>query len=74
MTIVAKLQGMVTAEVCENPEKLKQQLELISQLPGEYNDQVFEKLYELAQHDPKAIDIFVKHFLETALQMIQQQN
>lgn len=73
MSVVEKIQLMITAEMCENPDKLKKQVELIAQLPGQYNEQVLEKLYELAQHDPKAIDIFVKHFLKTALSMIQKE-
>lgn len=72
MQIIEELYVLIDQGDFEEPDKLKQQLKLISDLPGEYNEQVFDKLYELASYDVKAIEVFVKQFVETSLRLLNK--
>jgi uncharacterized protein YbaP (TraB family) len=71
MATVEELKKIVEDARLADGEKLKQQLDLLSSLPGEYNQQVLDKLLELARHDSKAIPVFIEQFLKTMSQLIK---
>ena len=71
-TIDALKQLVDTSVAIGDSEKIKKQLELLGTLPGEYNEQVFDKLYELAKHDPRAITIFIDQFIETSVKLLNK--
>lgn len=72
MIVINELKKIIDKSDLENPEKVKKQLDLLSKLQGEYNQQVFEKLHELALQDPKAIKIFIEHFIKTSKNLLDQ--
>ncbi len=72
MQVLEDLKILIDRSDLENPDKLKQQLELLARLPGEYNQQVFDKLYELACHDPQAIVIFIRQFIDTSVKLLNK--
>ena len=72
MDTIDELKMVVDQSDIEDKKKVKNQLNLLSKLPGEYNQQVFDKLYELAMYDPKAITIFIDQFIETSQKLIEK--
>lgn len=69
MSAIDDLKKVVADSKLPEAEKLSQQLDLLGQLPGQYNQQVFDKLLELAKYDPKAIPVFIDSFLKTIEQL-----
>lgn len=65
MSAIDDLKKVVIDSHLPDEERLTQQLDLLGQLPGQYNQQVFDKLLELAKYDPKAIRVFIDSFLKT---------
>lgn len=67
---IEELKKIVDGAGFEDSATVKRQLELLSTLPGDYNQQVFDKLLELAQYDPKAILIFIEQFIKTSKEIL----
>jgi len=72
MNILEELKKIVDNSSIVNKEKVKKQLELLSKLPGDYNQQVFDKLYELSLKDPNAITIFIDQFIKTSMNLLDE--
>jgi len=70
MSAIEDLKKIVDEAQLEKGEMLKNQLEVLGKLPGKYNQQVFDKLLELAKYDAKAIPVFVTQFIKTAQQIM----
>lgn len=69
MPAIEDLKKIVGESDLADKETIKKQLDLLAQLPGEYNQQVFDKLLELAKYDPKAITVFIDNFIKTVEQL-----
>jgi uncharacterized protein YbaP (TraB family) len=69
MPAIDDLKKIVDEGKLAQADKLKKQLDLMAQLPGQYNQQVFDKLLELAKYDAKAIPVFIENFIKTVLQV-----
>jgi len=67
---ITELKKIVDQAGLEGAETIKRQLDLLATLPGEYNQQVFDKLLELAQYDPKAILVFIEQFIKTSQKIL----
>ena len=72
MQVVEELKKIIDKADFEDPKKLKKQLDLLSKLPGDYNQQVFDKLYELATKDPNVITIFIDQFIKTSMKLLDE--
>lgn len=69
MPAIDDLKKIVDDGKLAEADKLKKQLDLMAQLPGQYNQQVFDKLLELAKYDAKAIPVFIENFIKTVTQV-----
>ena len=72
-TTIEELKKIIDREKFAESEKMKQQLELLSSLPGDHNQEVFDKLLELATHDPNAIRVFIEQFIQTSKELLEKE-
>jgi ABC-type oligopeptide transport system substrate-binding subunit len=72
MSSIEELKRLIDASALEDKHRLKKQLDLLAKLPGEYNEQVFDKLYELASYDPRAVEVFIQQFIDTTQRILNK--
>lgn len=70
MQVIIELHAIIDASQLESKSKIKNQIQLLSTLPGEHNAKVFEKLLDLAKHDPQAIVVFIDQFVKTSQKLL----
>ena len=70
MQVIIELHAIIDASGIDNKETVKKQLSVLSELPGTHNEQVFNKLLELAKHDPLAVTVFIDQFVKTSKQLL----
>ena len=72
MKAIQELHLIIDSSSLENGVKVKKQLDLLATLPGDHNEHVFNKLLELAKHDPNAIMVFIEQFIKTSLKLLNK--
>lgn len=72
MNAILELKVIIDNSSLDEKEKIKRQLDLLSTLPGEQNEAVFNKLLELATYDANAITVFIDQFVKTSVKLLNR--